>query len=78
MIFKNRFFLSINSIRFAAAMNNTTIMNIFNNSNIAYIDTLFKFDSMIKKEIVINHTFSHSLPLLLLVGSIPLLISILS
>ena len=61
-------------------MNNTTIINIFNsdNSNIAYINTLhcqimttivyriLKFESMIKKPIVTNH----SLLLLLLVEPI--------
>ena len=52
-------------------MNNTTRINIFNsdNSNIAYINTqhrknmatianrILKFESMIKKPIVANHTF---------------------
>ena len=65
------------------------IINTFNrnNSNITYIKTqncqimatiaysILKFESMIKKQIVTNHAF---LLLLLLVGSIPSLISILS
>ena len=44
-------------------MNNTSLMNILNsdNSNIVFINTqycqMIKFESMIKKPIVANHTF---------------------
>ena len=69
-------------------MNNTTIINPFNSDNscIANIktqhlqimttitDRILKFVLMIKKPIVTN---LHSLLLLLLAGSVPLLISIL-
>ena len=62
MIFKNRIFQQ------TYVMNNTTIINIFNsdNSNIAYIKTahcrtiaymILKFESMIKRKIMANHTF---------------------
>ena len=81
--------ITLNCLKFANVINHATITNICNsdNGNIAYIKTqsrhimaaiayrILKFKSRITKPNVKNHAFP--LLLLLLVGPIPLLISIL-